>query len=764
MNSKPPEILPTSPAAEELAQPPNPRLPQNREYWCFISYRHADNKQPGRQWATWLHQAIETYEVPADLVGSVNERGDTIPERIFPVFRDEEELPADADLASPIYAALDRSKFLVVLCSPRAAQSPYVSNEIAYFKKIGRSERILAAIVDGEPNASDHPGKTDAASECFPKALRFGVDAEGQLTAERTEPIAADFRLADGTEGWTSPGAYRQAFDSRKDLAPVQVTPLVDEYQRRQKLMLLKILAGIMGVPLGVLTKRDQAYQLEQAKRHQRVLGRWLALVGVLAVVALAASGATLWQRHQAEIAKDRAIVAKKAADELIGYMQYDLSRTLGKFGHHNMMEGINARIRQYHKEFNSSAVELDAAQRDRSEALTQQGNILFAKGDLPGALKAYTESLSIDRDRAQHDPQNDIWKPSLARNLANTAAVLAAQGELTRALDGYRSTLRLREILAKKEPRNSNLHNDLCGTHIKIGRILSIKGDFKGALDEYLKSLAICEAWSKKYPNESSWQNSLAGVYEELGKVYEYQENWKEAQKAYTDSLAITQELVRKDPENTFGQVHLANSHNHLGRLLLNQGDGIGSLTLFRKGLAINEALAKNDPDNMDWQSNLSNSQINIGDSLVTQGDLAGALSEFQNSLALTKILAQKLPDNKHLQHLLSGIFGRIGFIFFTQGNYANALQSNKEAIFIMEQLNKIDPDNLFWLSDLSMHLVYRSKMLIEQSEGNRAEVQILAERGLAILDEIENKNPLTAEQESAREMLTALQKPSIE
>jgi MTH538 TIR-like domain (DUF1863) len=94
--------------------------PAQRTYWCFISYRHADNKEPGRQWATWLHQAIETYEVPEDLVGTVNDRGDTFPARIFPVFRDEEELPVNADLASPIYRALDASKFLVVICSPRA--------------------------------------------------------------------------------------------------------------------------------------------------------------------------------------------------------------------------------------------------------------------------------------------------------------------------------------------------------------------------------------------------------------------------------------------------------------------------------------------------------------------------------------------------------------------------------------------------------------------------------------------------------------------
>jgi hypothetical protein len=108
--------------------------PPMRSFWCFISYRHADNRDLGRQWATWLHQAIETYEVPADLVGTPNDRGETIPERIFPVFRDEEELPVDADLASPIYRALDHSKYLLVICSPRSVESNYVAREIRYFK------------------------------------------------------------------------------------------------------------------------------------------------------------------------------------------------------------------------------------------------------------------------------------------------------------------------------------------------------------------------------------------------------------------------------------------------------------------------------------------------------------------------------------------------------------------------------------------------------------------------------------------------------
>lgn len=66
--------------------------PQANDYLAFISYRHADNTEEDRQWATWLHAQLEAYEIPAELIGTTNLRGEAIPERIYPVFRDEVSL------------------------------------------------------------------------------------------------------------------------------------------------------------------------------------------------------------------------------------------------------------------------------------------------------------------------------------------------------------------------------------------------------------------------------------------------------------------------------------------------------------------------------------------------------------------------------------------------------------------------------------------------------------------------------------------------
>src|SRR5438270_7229467 len=117
------------------------------KYWAFISYSHTDQK-----WGAWLHRRLETFRVPRSLIGQPG-RDEPVPRRLFPVFRDREELPSSADLGANIRMALEQSRFLVVICSPRSAASKWVAEEILLYKRLHGEDRVLALIVDGEPNA-----------------------------------------------------------------------------------------------------------------------------------------------------------------------------------------------------------------------------------------------------------------------------------------------------------------------------------------------------------------------------------------------------------------------------------------------------------------------------------------------------------------------------------------------------------------------------------------------------------------------------------
>src|SRR3954468_23063510 len=84
-------------------------------YYAFLSYSHRD-----KELADWLHKEIEKFRVPRALVGRLTDNG-VVPKRLTPVFRDEQELAAAADLGDEIREALEASQFLIVLCSPHAA-------------------------------------------------------------------------------------------------------------------------------------------------------------------------------------------------------------------------------------------------------------------------------------------------------------------------------------------------------------------------------------------------------------------------------------------------------------------------------------------------------------------------------------------------------------------------------------------------------------------------------------------------------------------
>ncbi|PYS93585.1 MAG: hypothetical protein DMF64_04065 [Acidobacteria bacterium] len=253
---------------QETAPPNKTVVADGYKYWAFISYSHQDET-----WARWLHESLETYKVPRRLIGRPSFYG-PVPERVFPVFRDREELPGSFDLGGTLQAALRQSRILIVICSPRSAVSRWVNEEIKEFKAWGREDRVLCLIVEGEPNATDKPEL--GLLECFPPALRFRVGADGKLTDEHTEPIAADARKdKDGRENAklkVLAGILGVGFDELRQREVVR--------QRKRR---LKIGTGVFGLMLALafvyLAMADKGWSIPGGERVRTIIDRHNASV-----------------------------------------------------------------------------------------------------------------------------------------------------------------------------------------------------------------------------------------------------------------------------------------------------------------------------------------------------------------------------------------------------------------------------------------------------------------------------------------------------
>src|SRR5436190_8795164 len=219
------------------------------KFKAFISYSQRD-----KPWDTWLHGALESYRIDKDLIGRDTPAG-PVPKTLRPIFRDREDFYAGHSLTEQSRAALEGSQFLIVLCSPNAAKSKYVNEEVRYFKSLGRIGSVIPIILDGKPG--------DPERECFPATLRYKLGPDGAPTEELDEvPIAAD----------------AQPEGDGKEIAKQ------------------KVVAGLLGVGLDEIVRRA-----EQARKRQVRIWASLAVgFGVLAVLATASAVIAVQERNEA--------------------------------------------------------------------------------------------------------------------------------------------------------------------------------------------------------------------------------------------------------------------------------------------------------------------------------------------------------------------------------------------------------------------------------------------------------------------------------
>lgn len=426
------------------------------KYLGFISYSHADTRV-----ATRLHRWLESYRVPKRLVGRSTPFG-PVPRRLHPVFRDREELPTSADLGSQIQAALAESATLIVVCSPRAAASRWVNEEILAFKRLGRHNRILCLIVDGEPNATDKPGRAEEG--CFPPALRFQLGADGQLTTIPAEPIAADLRP--GKDG------QRDAF--------------------------LKLAAGVAAVGFDELRQRELQRQVRRWIRISIASAALLLLTIGLTVFAVVSRSEAIAQREIAREQRSRAQknfrTARASVDRFLTRVsEEELFRTNGM---QPLQKKLLEDALEYYRQFLRDQDQNPEVRAETAAAYERVGNVTDLIGDRQEALAAYRQSIAIWEELVREGTGEDDFRLELSSCLADMGTVLWHLGRAREALDSLERALALADDLIKANPGEEKFAEhwkiivlNLGPYQKELGEIATAEATYQAAWDTWEKT-----------------------------------------------------------------------------------------------------------------------------------------------------------------------------------------------------------------------------------------------------------------------------------
>lgn len=116
------------------------------KYFAFISYKREGTDE---KVANWIHNKLEKYPYPKELVEKENAPDDA--DRIRKIFIDTKELPVtDKDFTYRINECIKNSRYLVVVCSAKSAQSQFVEREVEYFLSTHNNDtdKILPVFID----------------------------------------------------------------------------------------------------------------------------------------------------------------------------------------------------------------------------------------------------------------------------------------------------------------------------------------------------------------------------------------------------------------------------------------------------------------------------------------------------------------------------------------------------------------------------------------------------------------------------------------
>jgi tetratricopeptide (TPR) repeat protein len=533
-------------------------------YKAYLSYSHEDAR-----WATWLHRALEGYRVPSRLRADVEGE---LPERLAPIFRDRDDLSSASDLSKKLGGALDDSENLIVICSPAAARSRWVNQEIREFQALGRGDRIHCMVVDGDPQAAPEDGG------CFPPALFEGVGEGG------SEPLAADPRdFGDG-----------------------------------KRLALQKLIAGLLGVRLDALRRRDLARQ----RRWRMVMAA--ASIGAIALLGYAITTG-IAERQERGRAEQMAAFIVDLGDDLQDELDLE------------SLARISTTAMGYLEQLDPDRLSPETRLKV-GLALRQVGEVNLFQGKIEDARAAYERSHDVFLGLFEEYPGRDDVIFELSQSEFYIAEFHRLRGDYDRTrmhLQRYYEIARAQHEAMPEDPtwllEYSYASSNLTNFRISISEPVD-----EAMLAELDRNIALAgqalEAWDGSTDVMGHYANELAWAADaQLGSC-----NLELARQTRIAALAVAEQLLSRDPGNRGLELDVAYRNAGLAGVLASLGDVPGARDHYAAGIELLGSLLARDPSSQKYREDLANHERAMARVLRHGNDLPAAATHLEDAVAL--------------------------------------------------------------------------------------------------------------------------------
>jgi len=499
----------------------------NYRFRAYISYSHRDEG-----WATWLHRALESYRVPRKLIGTTTAKGE-VTARLRPVFRDRDDLSSASDLGLTVKQALADSENMIVVCSPESAASRWVNEEIRQFAALGRQKQIYCIIVDGQPPGPGQP------ATCFPEAL-----AEVGLE----EPLAADARKwADGKH-----------LSKLKLIAGMLGLPLDQlrqrDLQKRQKVWALAAIASVIiaGVVITAIESRIAAQQ-------RRVSGESLVSYKLNELRTMLDNGinpedptqAGTWNQQEAQSLVDATEAENKPLDKMAMALRKEGNRLYRSGALQEALDKFQQSWLLFAEYYRRDPGKLESFFQ-LGQADFYVGQTYTYLGEMDKAEEAFMLYAEITRRLIRQQPENAEWVLEMAYALNNlgTLEQVNVDGDPQRALQFMQSALEYNQIALVLDPDNDYYRSELGQSHAFLADAQRGVCDLDGAFHSREQNLSLEKQMFAAEPDAGERIKRLAFALSGLAVVQEEMGRIDEAAGNIEQSVVLMERMLKIEPD----------------------------------------------------------------------------------------------------------------------------------------------------------------------------------------------------------------------
>ena len=380
-----------------------------------------------------------------------------------------------------------------------------------------------------------------------------------------------------------------------------------------------------------------------KAERKRRNIKR--AVVAMLAVMAVTATGGAIVATQQKQIAEEQraraqveAQTAQRTSDFIVGL--FEVSDPSEARGNEILAREI----------LDAGATRIDSELADEPEI---QAKLMDTIGKVYTSLGLFNEAIPLLRRSVDQRKGLQVPETEIADSLNNLGEVLALKAELDEAEAAYE------EALEKRRAIYGEKHPLIADTLSGLAYVKTLRGEFAES------ELLLRQALDMRRETLGGENEAVAENLEELGLALYDQGEYEPAEQLVTDALKMRRDLLGMDPHPD-----VADNINNLALVVYSRGRSKDAENLWREALEMKRAMLD------ETHPEVAIGMNNLAFILYDQGQLEEAEQMYGEVLEIQRqVLGETHPDTART--LIN-----LAFVLKEEGRDEEAIELARQAL----------------------------------------------------------------------------------